>query len=108
MTEINIEQFFNDLPKYFLPEKAVGIDAVVQINLTGKKSGDWVLTIHNQKCRVEKGTVSNPLLSLTMDYAEFISIFRGELDPMRAFMMGKIRLKGNVALATRLTSMFNM
>jgi len=106
MTEMNIDQFFSDLPNYFLPEKAVGLNTSIQVVLTGDKGGEWVMKIRDQKCTVEKGTMENPALTITADASDFYAIFKGEMDATRAFMMGKIRIQGNMGLAMRLTSLF--
>ena len=55
------EEFFEKmLPVRFKPEKAAGIDVVAQLNLTGAKGGDWVVTIKDQKLQVREGTTPRP------------------------------------------------
>ncbi len=76
MTEMNIDQFFSNLPNYFLPEKAVGLNTSIQVVLTGDK-GRGVAKIRDQKCTVEKCTMENPALTITADASDFYAIFKG-------------------------------
>jgi putative sterol carrier protein len=41
-----------------------------------------------------------------MEAQDFVDIITGKLDAMKAFMSGKLKVSGNVMLATRLTSFF--
>ena len=43
--ELTIEKLMGLMPKAFVPEKAAGIDAVIQYNLTGEQGGDQLIVI---------------------------------------------------------------
>jgi putative sterol carrier protein len=105
MMEANTpEQFFEKiLPARFKPDKASGIDAVVQLSLSGnQRKKNWVVIIKDQKLQVMTGT--NPLCSLTLEMAEndFMNMINGKLSAEKAFFTGKIRFKGNISLALKL------
>ncbi len=106
MTELMIQDLMDRLPSAFLADKAAGIDASVLFNLTGPKGGQWVVTIQNQVCTVEKGTIPNPKLTLTADAQDCLDIFTGKLDGMKAFMRGKLKVSGDFGLAMKLTGLF--
>lgn len=101
-------QLVESMPKYFRPEKAEGINAVIQYHLTGEGGGDWVVRIENGTCTVEEGTAENPTLTLTMDAEDYVDLISGKLDGMTAFMTGKLKLEGDFTLATRLQSFFDL
>jgi putative sterol carrier protein len=107
MTEYTIQDLMDNLPGAFLADKAEGVDATVLFNLTGPKGGEWVVTIQNQHCTVEKGTISNPKLTLTADAQDCLDIFSGKLDGMKAFMQGKLKVSGNFGLAMKLVGLFH-
>lgn len=101
-------QLVESMPRYFKPEKAEGVSAVVQYHLTGEGGGDWVIRIEEGTCTVEEGAVENPTLTLHMDAQDYVDMVTGRMDGMTAFMTGKLRLEGDFTLATRLQTLFGM
>lgn len=108
MTEYTVEQLIKNHEKAFQPEKAMGLDAVIQYHLTGEEGGDWIITIKDDKCIVQEGIAENPKMTLTADAREFGDILLGKMDGMAAFMQGKLKLSGDLNLAMKLTSFFKM
>ena len=90
------------LPGRFKPYKAAGIDITVQIKITGPNGGDWIVEIKNQKLEVKEGIHSSPTLSLEMTEANYMDLVNGEISGEKAFLSGKLRFKGNIALALKL------
>jgi putative sterol carrier protein len=106
---ITISDLMEKMPGAFIPEKATGVNAVVQFKFTGAEPGDWNAVIKEGKCIVAEGiTDSKPTMTLTADSADYIKIFTGELDGMQAFMQGKINLAGDLNLAMKLMQMFKI
>jgi len=108
MSEITVKELMDRMPKAFLPEKAKGVDAVIQYHLKGEEGGDWIITIKDGKCTVEEGVAENPTLTLEADAQDYKNIILGKLDGMAAFMQGKLKLKGNLNLAMKLTNFFKL
>ena len=108
MSEITVKELMDRMPKAFLPEKAKGVEAVIQYHLTGEEGGDWIITIKDGKCTVEEGVTENPTLTLEADAQDYKDVILGKLDGMTAFMQGKLRLKGNLNLAMKLTGFFRL
>ncbi len=106
--DFNITELEQKLQSAFVPERAAGVDARVQLHLTGENSGDWYVNIQDQKVGLQAGAAENPNLTVSMDYQDALDLYQGRLDPTRAFMMGKIRLSGDTGLAMRLLGMFRM
>ena len=103
---LTIPDLMSKMPGAFLPEKAVGLDAVIQFKFTGEEVGNWYATIKDGKCVVAQGDAPSPKMTLTADSADYVKIFTGELDGMQAFMQGKIKLGGDLNLAMKLMQMF--
>lgn len=108
MSDITVEELMNRMPKAFKPEAADGVEAVIQYHLDGDEGGDWVVSIKEQQCTVEKGTTAEPTMTLMAEAQDYKDIILGNLDPMAAFMQQKVRLKGNLNLALGLTKYFKM
>jgi putative sterol carrier protein len=96
------------MPGAFLPEKAVGLDAVIQFKFTGAEAGSWYATIKDGKCTVAQGEAASPKMTLTAESSDYVKIFTGELDGMKAFMEGKLKLAGDLNLAMKLMQMFKI
>jgi putative sterol carrier protein len=96
------EFFDNVLPARFKPEKSVGIDVVTQIIVTGENSGNWVVTVKNQKMQIKEGIDPAPTLTLEVKDGDFMDLMNKKLSAEKAFFTGKVKFKGNIALALRL------
>jgi putative sterol carrier protein len=105
---LTISDLMSKMPGAFLPEKAPGLDAVIQFKFTGVEASEWYATIQDGKCAVAQGDAPSPRMTLTADSADYIKIFTGELDGMQAFMQGKLKLAGDLNLAMKLMQMFNI
>ncbi|MBI3738672.1 MAG: SCP2 sterol-binding domain-containing protein [Chloroflexi bacterium] len=105
---LTISELMSKMPGAFIPEKAAGVDAVIQFKFTGAEPGAWNAAIKDGKCVVAQGETTSPKMTLTADSADYIKIFTGELDGMQAFMQGKIKLGGDLNLAMKLMQMFKI
>jgi len=106
--KLTIEEVMNRMPPAFQPEKAQGVEAVVQYHLTGSEAGDWVVRIADGACTVEKGAAEAPSLTLTADSADYLKVLTGELNAMSAFAEGKLKLQGDLSLAMKLMGFFKL
>jgi putative sterol carrier protein len=104
---LTVKELMERMPGAFLPEKAEGVDAVIQFEL-GEDGGNWVCTIRDQACTVEEGTVDDPNLTLIAGASDYIDMVTGKLNPMTGIMTQKIVLKGDLNLATKYMELFKM
>lgn len=106
MEENNIQAIMDFFVKSFQPEKAAGLDAVIQFNITGDQGGDYMATIHDKKLSVESGVATNPRLTLGANSQDILNMFNGRINPMQAYMQGKVKVRGDMGLAMRLADVF--
>jgi putative sterol carrier protein len=90
------------LPKRFDSSKAIGVDVTVQISITGTNGGDWTVTIKDQKLDVKEGVYPSPNLSLKMAEKDYLDLVNHKISAQKAFFTGKVKFKGDIALALRL------
>lgn len=107
MPDPTISEFMSRMAMAFVPEKALGIDATIQLKLTGAQSAEWYVTIQDSKCVFAQGTAPAKL-TVTAASEDFFKIFTGQMDGMQAFMQGKIRIAGDMNLALKLMNLFKM
>jgi putative sterol carrier protein len=105
---LTVADLMSKMPGAFQPEKAPGLDAVIQFKFTGAEAGDWYATIKDGKVVTAQGVHASPKMTLTADSSDYVKIFTGEIDGMQAFMQGKIKLAGDLNLAMKLTQMFKI
>lgn len=108
MSEITIEKLMSRMPKAFIPEKAIGVDAVIQYHLSGDEPGDWIIIIREGECLVEPGVAENPNMTLSAESQDYKDVILGKINGMNAFMDGKLQLAGDLNLAMKLTNFFKL
>ena len=107
MPTYTIEEVMTRMPRAFLPEQAGSISATVQFHFTGEQASDWFIEIQEHACTSTKGTAVDPNVTMTVDSKDFLALLAGDLEPMAAFMRGKLNLRGDVALAMKLPKLFD-
>lgn len=98
---------FNKMSSRFDPKKAEGINAVIQFDLSGENGGQYWLKIADQQMETGEGTTENPRMTLLSTADDLYNVFAGTLNPMQAFMTGKLKIKGDTSLALKLMPLLN-
>jgi len=106
--QLTIEKLMSLMPKAFVPEKAGDLEAVIQFNLSGEGGGDWAVTISEGSCSVSREVVENPKLTLSALASDYLDIITGKVNAMSAFAEGKVKLRGDLALAMKLMTYFKL
>lgn len=84
--------------------KLKGINAVIQIVLTGEGGGEYYMTIEDGKFSTARGKAASPKLTITQSVPDWRAINAGTLNPQMAFMSGKLKISGDMSLAMKLGS----
>jgi putative sterol carrier protein len=91
------------LPAALKPEAARGADCTIQFNL----SQPMYAVIKDGACVVADGTTPSSTVAVTMADEDFVELMLGRLDRVSAFMMGRLKVKGDLLLAQRLPDLFD-
>ncbi len=102
--EVSTPQEFIEkiLPEKFDGGKAAGLTAAVQFKIKGDDGGEWFLLINDGKIEVGKGTTDTPNITLSMKDKDYVALVNGKLSGQKAFMTGKLKFKGDMALGMKL------
>ena len=88
----------------FLPEKAAGIQAVLQVTLSGFS---FHLLIKNQQCRAVSGLAIAPDVSITSDGATLLAIGRRETSVAREEEKVRLKIEGDREMFKLLFDLFD-
>lgn len=102
----SVQEVFAAMPRQFSPDKAGDLQAVFQFDLTGEGGGQYYATIADGTCTVSEGQASNPTTTFTASAADYLALANGELDVVPAFMQGRIKVKGDLAAAMKMQTIF--
>jgi putative sterol carrier protein len=105
MERVDFQKVVDSLNQSFKPERAKGLNAVIQVEVTG--SADFVLTIQDQKLAFTSGKATAPRLTLRASASDLEAIFTRKLDPTAAFFQGKLVVQGDMGLAMQLPGLFS-
>ena len=83
-----------------------GTDGVALFTLTGMESSSWTLTLEHGKLTAAERETASPDVTITLESQDLIALANRELNPIAAFMQGRIKLSGNMALAMPLQNLF--
>ena len=92
------------------PDAATQPDAVFKFVLSGDNGGTWTLNLkkgtHSTFVTTGDGPEADASIHVTSD--DWVALTTGEMNPMRAFMSGKVRVDGDLKLAVNLPNVVNM
>lgn len=101
-----VAKMFPAMAERFKPEKAEGVNAAIQFDLSGDNGGKYWLKIADGKAVSGEGDVDSPRMTIRTSADDYVALTSGELDPMQGFMKGKIKVQGDMGLAMKLMSLF--
>ena len=89
-------------------DAAKGLDLTVAFNLTGDDGGQWAVKVADGACKVVEGEVDSPTATIKMDANDYVDMTSGKLNPMMAFMSGKVKVDGDLNSVMKFQQLFGM
>ncbi|RBM16163.1 SCP2 sterol-binding domain-containing protein [Streptomyces sp. PT12] len=104
-----LAEIFGRLAGQFRPEQAGGLSALIRWEITGDPVVVYETTIADGGCTVGEGrSGAEPRTVLTMGDAEFLKLVSGNGSPVMMFMTRKLKVGGDMGLASGLTRLFEI
>ena len=103
---MTVGELFEALATRFKSEAAAGLNRTLQWNITDVEPGVWAFEINDGQGRLVPGGVTNPDTTFTTSSETWVAIAEGRQDAMRAFMTGKLKVKGDMMLAMKVPNLF--
>jgi putative sterol carrier protein len=107
-TKEEVNSIFTGMCERLKAEKAEGVDATIQFDLTGENGGLYWVKISGGSCESGEGQSENPKMTLKASANDYFDVATGKLNAMQAFMSGKLKIQGDMGLAMKMQSMFAM
>jgi alkanesulfonate monooxygenase SsuD/methylene tetrahydromethanopterin reductase-like flavin-dependent oxidoreductase (luciferase family)/putative sterol carrier protein len=107
-SDLALRLLFTGMTMRFQPERSGGFRGELQYVL-GRSVGDpavWTVVVQDGRARAEHRPAREPALTVRLALADMIRVASGELDLGAALFDGRLRLEGDLAVATRLGPMF--
>ena len=103
-----VKETFDAMPSRFRADKAAGTTATIQYDISGDGGGTWNAVIKDGTCAVTPGAAASPNLTLQISAQDWLDMLSGKQSGQMLFMSGKLKAKGDMGLAMKLGSMFQM
>jgi hypothetical protein len=111
--EIALREIFRRMPEYLRPARAAGFDAVVAWQITGAgpaggtgEVDEFWIRVSDGRCVVLDDQPDGADISIRTDPATLLRVVTGIEDPVTAVLKQRLSVRGDLALAARLTKIF--
>jgi predicted Zn finger-like uncharacterized protein len=94
---LKVKDFMETQHMRFIPEKAQGLDVHISYDIIGEGGGKWSLKIKDGTCEIKEGADPSAKTHLKMKTSTYLKIATKQLDGRVAFMLGRLKVKGEKA-----------
>jgi putative sterol carrier protein len=100
------QDVFDAMRGGFRPAKAKGVHARYQWDLSGPHGGEWWIEVNDGTYKMGKGKISDPNVTFTAKDKDWVAICHDQLSGTWAYMTGRLKVRGDQAVARKLGEMF--
>jgi putative sterol carrier protein len=94
---MSVAELFNSMPGRLQVDQAAGVNMSILFDLSGAEGGQWCVDVAEGKVNVNEGaSASAPNATVRMTAEDFQAMSSGSLNPMMAFMTGKVKVEGDL------------
>ena len=100
------QQVFDGMRGSFRADKAKGVHAKWQWNLSGPNGGDWWIEVNDGMFKMGRGKIDNPSVTFITSDKDWVAMSNGKLKGTWAFMTGRLKVRGSQSVARKLDEIF--
>ena len=97
---------FDGMRHSFRAEKAKGVHARYQWDLSGPNGGQWWIDVNDGKFEMGRGRIENPNVTFIASDQSWVALSNGTLGGKWAFLTGRLKVRGSQSLARKLDEIF--
>lgn len=103
---LTVEDIFSRMDGLFLADRAAGVDASVAYKVTGSGGGDYTCVVKDGAFTLLREAKSDAHATVTISDEDWIALNEGRLDPMTAYLTGKLKAAGDQNLLMKFPKLF--
>ena len=102
-------QIFNEVKETFMKSDVSDYNGplALQVNMTGEGEGKFYAELNNGVLNVEPYEYFDRDVLFTIDSKDFLKLIHGNLDPIFAFTVGKLKVDGDLGKALEIQRLIN-
>ena len=90
----------------FQPDKAKGVHASYQWELSGPNGGDWWLIVNDGTYKMGRGKIHNPNVTFVASDEDWVAMSNKTLKVSWAYLTGRLKIQGSHRLVKELDRIF--
>ena len=100
------QQVFDGMRQSFQADKAKGVHARYQWELSGPNGGEWWIDVNDGTFKMGRGKIDNPSVTFVTSDNDWVAMSNGKLKGTWAFMTGRLKVRGSQSIARKLDEIF--
>ena len=104
-TDVGSKVKLHHIPHYFIGQHNKEIDMTIQYLMTDSEE-KGVIMIKDGDCTYQEGIIESPTIEITMSQEILSQVLSKQVTYQKAFMIGKLKVRGNFAVLSKLDQVF--
>ena len=100
------QQVFDGMRQSFQANKAKGVHARYQWELSGPQGGEWWIDVNDGAYKMGRGKIDHPSVTFVAKDKDWVAVSNGQLGGTWAYMTGRLKIRGDQGLARKLGQIF--
>ena len=100
------QEVFDGMRQSFQADKAKGVHAKYQWELSGTNGGRWWIDVEDGTYKMGKGKIDNPTVTFITSDKDWVALSNGTLKGTWAFLTGRLKVHGPQSVAKKLDEIF--
>jgi len=100
------QQVFDGMRQSFQAQKAKGVHARYQWELSGPNGGQWWIDVNDGTYKMGKGKIDNPTVTFVTSDKDWVALSNGTLGGKWAYFTGRLKVRGSQSVARKLDEIF--
>jgi len=100
------QQVCDGMRQSFQAQKAKGVHARYQWELSGPNGGEWWIDVNDGTYTMGKGKIGNPSVTFVTSDKNWVALSNGTLGGKWAFFTGRLKIRGDQNVARKLDEIF--